>query len=650
MIADLGHICILLSVALSAYSVVGSLLGAKLSTQQLIDSARLGGYLASAMLVLATAILIAAFVTQDFSIQYVAENSSTTMEPWLTWVAFYAGNEGSLLFLASIFSVFAGLAILTTPSELTTARPYTTAVLLGVVLFFALVMATLANPFTELFPVPPDGRGINPLLTHPGMLVHPPMLMTGLIGVAIPFAFAIGHLLSGQVGDEWVEAARRWALVVWAILTIGLLLGSWWAYTILGWGGYWAWDPVENAGLLPWLPLTAFIHSIMIQRRRGMFRSWNILLITIAWGMAMYGMFMNRGGPVPSVHSFAQSALGWVFLLFLAGNLLFAFAVFFWRYGTLRNSLRLVSPLSREGAFLLNNFLFLIIGFVTLWGVVYPLVSDVFQGVVVTVGRPYYDVVLGPFFLALVVLMGIGPLVPWRQTTSRLLVNRMIVPVGIGVSVAILAAVLGVRALAPLLGVVACTMALAGIVREWVLGTRIRVKRGENYFMAFIRLVMNNRPRYGGYIVHLGIVMLGFSVIGSAFYSTQKDVTMLPGQQVTVRGFTIEYVSNSTEAKPDGIKQTALVRAKSGEKILGLMTPGYRFYPDFSMAATRAAIRSTPREDLYVIANEFSENGQAVFRIYVNPLVLWMWIAGPLFVIGTLIALWPERVRARSSA
>jgi cytochrome c-type biogenesis protein CcmF len=650
MISDLGHLFIFMSVALSGYAVVGSGFGAKLAIQQLVDSARLAGYLASAMLILATSALIAAFVTQDFGIQYVAENSSTSMEPWLTWVAFYAGNEGSLLFLATIFSVLAALAILGTPTELADARPYTTAVLLGVVLFFSLVMSTLANPFTELSPVPLDGRGINPLLTHPGMLVHPPMLMTGLIGVAIPFAFAIGHLLSGQIGDEWVETARRWALVVWAILTTGLLLGSWWAYTILGWGGYWAWDPVENAGLLPWLPLTAFIHSIMIQRRRGMFRSWNILLIIIAWGMAMYGMFMNRGGPIPSVHSFAQSSLGWVFLLFLIGSLLFAFAVFFWRYGTLRNSLPLVSPLSREAAFLLNNFLFLIIAFVTLWGVVYPLISDVFQGVAVTVGRPYYDVVLGPLFLALVVLMGVGPLIPWRRTTSRLLINRMAMPMVVGFSVAVLAAVLGVRSLFPLLGVVACTVALAGIAREWVLGTRIRVRRGENYITAFVRLIMNNRPRYGGYIVHLGIVLLGFSVVGSSFYGTQKDVTMVPGEEVIVQGFTLQYISNSTEEKPDGIKQTALLRAKKGEKVLGLMTPGYRFYPDFSMAATRAAIRSTPREDLYVIANEFSENGQAVFRIYVNPLVFWMWIAGPLFVMGTLIALWPERSRTRPRA
>ena len=396
--ADLAHgnITLLLAVALAAYAGVGSLVGQWRHSPDMVLSARYAAYLTPLMLIASMLVLIAAFVDHDFSLRYVAGHSNRAMDPWLTWVAFYAGNEGSLLFLAAIFSGAAALAIRLAPDEVRPALPFTTAVLMGVTLFFVAVMMTMANPFFELPITPPDGQGINPLLTHPGMFFHPPMLMSGLIGVGLPFAFAIGHLLAGQTGDEWVDTARTWGLIVWVTLTIGLLLGAWWAYTILGWGGYWAWDPVENAGLLPWLPLTAFIHSIMVQRRRGMFRMWNIVLIILAWGLAMYGMFMNRGGPVPSVHSFGQSTMGWVFLIFLGVNLIGAFAVFFWRYNRLRSAAPLESRLSREAAFLLNNLLFLMIALVTLWGVVYPLVTDVFQGVTVTVGRPYFDIIAGP--------------------------------------------------------------------------------------------------------------------------------------------------------------------------------------------------------------------------------------------------------------
>ena len=464
---DLGKIAVLLTVALSAYAVVGSVVGARWRMPELVQSARSAAYVAPLMLVAATIVLVAAFVTHDFSVQYVAENSSRAMSQWLTWVAFYAGNEGSLLFLATIFAVLAAVAIARAPKRVAPSLPYTVAVLSIVTLFFSAVLATLASPFVEVASPPPDGRGINPLLTHPGMLVHPPMLMTGLIGVAIPFAFAFGHLASGRTGDEWVDPARVWGLVVWAILTIGLLLGAWWAYTILGWGGYWAWDPVENAGLLPWLPLTAFIHSIMVQRRRGMFRSWNIVLITVAWGMAMYGMFMNRGGSVPSVHSFAQSTLGWVFLLFLAFNVVVAFGVFFWRYGQLRSSAPVGSPLSREVAFLVNNVLFLLIALVTLWGVVFPLVSQVFRGVTVTVGRPFYDITTGPLFLALLLLMGVGPLIPWRRGSAQSLKRTLLLPAAAAAAVALVALVLGVRSLFPLLGLFACTVAGAAILREW---------------------------------------------------------------------------------------------------------------------------------------------------------------------------------------
>ncbi len=642
--ADLGTITLLLTLALAVYGAVGSVAGLRLSIPQLVVSARHAVFMTPVMLGVATLALVTAFATRNFQLAYVFEHSNLAMEGWLIWVAFYAGNEGSLLFLAFIFSVLAAIAIASAPSAVRLSLPYTTAVLMGVLVFFVAVMLTMANPFAELDVVPLDGRGINPLLNHFGMFIHPPMLMTGLIGVAIPFAFAIGHLLAGNTKDEWVEVARTWGLVVWAILTVGLLLGAWWAYTILGWGGYWAWDPVENAGLLPWLPLTAFIHSIMVQSRRGMFRMWNIALIIFAWGMAMYGMFMNRGGPIPSVHSFAQSTMGWVFLGFLAGNVLVALALFFWRYPKLRSDAALESVLSREAAFLLNNLLFLMIALVVLWGLVFPLLSQAIRDATVTVAAPYYNTVAGPLFLALIVLMAVGPLLPWRRASWRALGRALLLPGAAAGLVVVVALGLGVRLPLALLSFGLCGMVLAEIAREWVQGTRVRSRRGEGVLSAFVGLISANRPRYGGYIVHLAIILLAFSVTGSSFFSVTKDVALAVGERAVVGDYGVEYVSASVEQKPDRVERRATVQVYREGRPLTTLDAGYAFYPSFSMATSRAGIRSTPTEDLYVIANEFSEDGQqALFRIYVNPLVVWMWLAGPVFVLGTVVALWPKR-------
>ena len=641
--ADLGNIALLLAIPVSLYSIIGSFIGKGLNSLELVRSARYAALSLPLVLGIATGCLVLSFVTHDFEIKYVAEHSNFAMEPWLTWVAFYAGNEGSLLFIANIYSLLAFFALWRVPVESQFSLPYTTAVMMLVVLFFTLVMATMANPF-ELLPFPPqDGQGINPLLTHPGMIIHPPMLMTGLVGVAIPFSFAMGHLLSGETGDQWIDAARTWGLIIWAILAIGLLLGAWWAYTILGWGGYWAWDPVENAGLLPWLPLTAFIHSIMVQRRRGMFRMWNIVLIILAWGGAMYGMFMNRGGPVPSVHSFGQSSLGWVFLAFLAGMLIFAFILFFLRYPRLKSRGLLESAISRESAFLLNNLLFLFIALAVLWGMVYPLVSQMIRDITVTVGRPFYDLTAGPLFLALVFLMGVGPLLPWRQT-SRLAVRRnLTIPMVCSLIVALIALLIGVRSLIPLLSFTICSLAAASVWTEWIKGTLVRRRRHKNILFAFIRLILSNRPRYGGYIAHLGVVLIAFAVIGSSFYGFQKDIVLFPGESTSLGGYTLEYVSSDSEVFSDRTEHRAKILVLDDNKIITTLHPGYAFYPDFSMAATRAGIHSNFIHDIYIIANEFSDDGSAVFRLYLNPLMIWMWLAGPLFILGTLIALWPGK-------
>ena len=647
--ADLGTATITLALALAAYGFVASFVGANGRQAALVVSGRRANYMATLALGVAVLALVTAFLSNDFSIRYVAEHSNLAMPRIYTWVAFYAGNEGSLLFVAFALSSMASLSIVMTPSRAGTLRAYTNGVLMLILTFFVVVLLVLANPFVELVAAPFDGIGINPLLTHPGMFVHPPMLMTGLVAITVPFALGMGTLLSGRIDDEWVDSARVWGLVAWALLGTGLLLGAWWAYTILGWGGYWAWDPVENAAFMPWLALTAFIHSIMVQKRRGMFRMWNIALINIAYSLGAFGIFINRGGPVPSVHSFGASTLGWVFLTFLGVATLASFGLFFYRLAVLRSTHALESTLSREAAFLVNNLLLLGIAFATMWGVVFPLISELTTGRTITVGEPFFNQVNGPMMLALIFLMGVGPLLPWRTATWATVRRALVVPVAITLAItAAVAVVFEVRIVAVLVGTAVCTLVAVSVLREWVRGTIARHRAsGAAYPLAFAALIASNRPRYGGYVVHLAIVMLAFGIIGSTFYGTTRDVFMRVGDSATVGVYTVEFAAVETSTFADRTEREAVLRISRDGEPLGTMRAWNGVYPSFQMVSTRAAIRSTPVDDLYVIFSEVQPDGQtAAFRLLVNPMVWWIWIAGPFVILGTVIALWPARQRA----
>ena len=640
--AELGSISLLLALVLSSYSGIGSLLGVWKRVPQLIQSARYATYLVPLALGVSTAGLVGAFVTKDFQVEYVADHSNRAMETQYIWVAFYAGNEGSLLFIAMCLSILAALAVFFTPRALKPSLPYINVVLMAVLTFFLAVTAFLASPFSLLPFTPADGQGVNPLLTHFGMFIHPPMLMLGLIAFTVPFAFGIGPLLAGRTGDEWVEAGRTWGLIAWVILGSGNLLGAWWAYTILGWGGFWAWDPIESVGLMPWLVATAFLHSIMVQRLRGMFRMWNLCLIIITFGLAQFGMFLNRGGPSVSVHSFGHSTLGWVFLAFMGVTMFFSFMLFFRRYGALKSARVLESPLSREGAFLVNNLIFLAIAFTTLWGVIYPLVTDVLRNEIITVGEPFYNQVNGPLFLALIFLMGVAPFLPWRHASWGNLRRALLVPTGMAVVVAILLLLIGVNTPYVVIAVAFCALVASGILREWIRGTLSRHKRGESYPVAFGRLIASNRPRYGGYIVHLAVVSLALGVVGSGFYDVQKDVALGPGESADIGEYTVTYNFTDTVVKSDRTEVTTMVQVYRGDSFLGTFKPWRAYYPSFNMSSTRAAIRTTPIEDLYIIAGEQLDDGRVVFRLYINPLMVWIWIAGPIVLLGFLVLLWPQ--------
>ena len=644
--ADLGAMCVWIALALASYGAVGSVLGKMRGSSELVVSAQRASHLTVLALTVATLSLVTLFINRDFEVAYVAAHSDIAMEDYFTWVAFYAGNEGSLLYIAFVLSIMAAVAVWRAPAATRETLPYTNGVLMVVLTFFLAVIGFMANPFDKLPFIPLDGEGINPLLTHFGMFFHPPALMAGLIAASIPLAFVLGSLVGGKTSDQWLDAARVWGIISWALLACGLLLGSWWAYTILGWGGYWFWDPVENAALMPWLGLTAFIHSVMVQKRRGMFRMWNIVLINVAFGLALYGMFMNRGGSVPSVHSFGASTLGWIFLLFLAVGVIVPFAVFFWRYNKLKSDRDLDSMLSREAAFLINNLLLLAIAFVTLWGTVYPLLSQLFIGEEITLARPFYDQMNGPIFLALIFLMGVGPLLPWRQATWAAVRRSLLVPSIAAVAVIVVLMAVGIWKPYALAGFALAAMVTTGVLQDWARGAGSTAKaRGENYAAAFVHLVWGNRPRYGGYIVHLAVVMVALGVVGTSFFNIQRDVALAPGESVAVRDYEVRYLGTTEEFKGNRTEYLSRFEVHKNGEFAYLMEPGRHFYPSFNMASTRAAIHSTPVEDLYLVTSENMADGSVGVRILVNPLIWWMWVAGPVMVAGTLIALWPQPAR-----
>lgn len=647
MVVAIGQISLIIAFIVTFYSSLAGFFSGKIKNNNLFDSGKLAFYSVIPLLLISTASLIYSFVVNDFSVKYVAENSNLAMPSAYSWVAFYSGNSGSLLYIAMAFSIMGAISLKVIASKPFDSSKYFLGIISLTLLFFLFVIVFLANPLEKLDFVPSDGQGINPLLIHFGMFIHPPFQMLGLISVAIPFAIGVSVLLAGEGGkDEWVDLGRRWGMISWLILTVGLLLGSWWAYTILGWGGYWAWDPVENSALMPWLAMSAFIHSIMVQKRRGMFRMWNILLIIIAFTMAQLGMFINRGGPVPSVHSFAESTMGWIFLAIMGVTLFASLVIFIVKFETLKSNETLESFFSREAAFLAQNLLFLLIAFVTLWGTVFPIFSETFDETTMTVGQPFFNKVNGPLILLLVFLMGIGPFLPWRKASWKTTVRMLRIPISIAlISLPFLIFLLEIQKIWALASFVILISATAGIFQEWVRGTISRHKKGEKWFLAFYNLINANRPRYGGYIVHLSVVMLGVGIAASSFYSVQNDFVMKPGDTRTIEDYSFTYIEKEETIYSDRKEQIAKFSVKHKNNDLGYLYPERSYYPVFRISATKGAINTSIVEDFYLVPSEFMEDEQAVFRVLINPMIVWMWLAGPVLIFGTIFALIPARSR-----
>jgi cytochrome c-type biogenesis protein CcmF len=522
----------------------------------------------------------------------------------------------------------------------------------GIAAFFAFVLAFVASPFARAA-APADGSGLTPSLQNPYMMIHPPLLYLGYVGLTIPFAFAAGALLSGRTDERWIVATRRWTLLAWAALGIGILLGAKWAYEEVGWGGYYAWDPVENAALMPWLASTAFLHSVMVQEKKNMLRVWNAVLVSLAFCLSLFGTFLTRSGVLTSIHSFAQSSIGPWFLGFIGVAATFATALIFWRLPLLRARTRLESLASREAAFLYNNLLLVALTLTVLWGVAFPLLSEAVRGEKITVGPPYFDFFLRVFGLPLLLLMGIGPLVAWRRSSLRALGLSLVGPIVIAIAAGLAFTAAGAGS--NVAGLVAYTFSifvLAAIVLEFVRGTRARKALGErSWFSAFSSLVGRNRRRYGGYVVHAAVVLLAIGIAGDAYGATKVRHLRL-GESMTIRGYHLTYLGTVVRQGPNDVEERARLAVSQNGDRLGVLMAGKNSYPAEQQVSNEVAIRSDwiRAEDLFIIGDQFNKDGSVVLKVLVNPLVDLVWLAGLVFLLGSLIAMWPDEREQRRLA
>jgi cytochrome c-type biogenesis protein CcmF len=692
--ANVGYVALLLALVLSLYAAVAALVGARRRVPELVMSARNAALAVTGLLTLAVVVLEYLLISGDFRTLYVAEVTNRAMPLFFKMTALWGSQAGSLLFWSWLMSLFSGAVLLRKWGKMRTLMPYVIVVTQFTLAFFVSLiagiwtlleapLATLGfangaalladmitiNPFHQLGFTPADGNGLNPLLRHWGMIIHPPMLYLGFVSFVIPYAFAIAALATRQTGDLWIRATRRWTLIAWLFLSLGLLLGAWWAYGVLGWGGYWAWDPVENAALMPWLVGTAFLHSVMIQEKRGMFKVWNMVLIILTYSLVIFGTFLTRSGVISSVHTFAQSGIGPLFLGFIGVMFIASVVLLFERLDSLKSENELDSMFSREAIFLLQNLLFLAILFVTFWGTIFPVVSELVARQKAIVGPPFFNQVNGPLFASLVVLMGIAPLMPWRRASRQKLARMLLWPTVVGLAVTVVLFAIGVRNIAVFPGTqvrvlpvslfygIAAFAAVITLLEFWR-GMRARHRStGASYPRALWTLFGRNRRRYGGYLIHIGVIMMAIGVIGTQFFQVETQRNLAVGEFLTITSpltgeYRLTYEGLQSLPAPDDVSRmgATLAVSRSGREI-GELHPTHDFFIPQQQPMTIPAMRYSPIEDLYVIVAGWEDGGAtATFKAYVNPLVNWLWIGGFVFIIGTAVAAWPDPAEDRRLA
>ncbi len=642
----LGFSALQIAFALSIYGAIVAFWGARKNRRELIASARNAVYVVFGLVTAAMVILLVLLLRSEFNVEYVARYTNRELPTVYKFTALWGGNAGSLLFWLWLLTLFMTIVTRQNVRRHPDLLPYVQSVMLTVAAFFTSLVVLFANPFVTLNFTPADGQGLNPLLQNYWMAMHPPLLYTGYVGFTVPFAFAIAALLSQHTDARWLKATRAWVIIPWLALSIGITLGSQWAYQELGWGGYWGWDPVENASFMPWLMGTAFLHSVIIQERRGMMKVWNVILIILTFGLCLFGTFLTRSGVIQSVHAFANSPQSPYFLAFIGIVMLASFALVAKRWELLRSEHELDSLVSREAAFIGNNLLLAGIAFAVFWGTIWPVVTEVLSNARVTVTTPFFNKVNAPLFAALVSLMGLALILGWRRTRSESLLLGLIAPCLTSLAIVIVLWLTGLRDGIGLIGFSMVGFSVVATLAEFYNGMLARHRSTrERYHLALLNLIKKQRRRYGGYLVHIAFFLMCTGVIGSNVYQIETETTLRKGESRVVGPYSLTYQSLAAYQVPnkDVVEATLLIHERG--QYLGSISPNRFFYKKSDQPVTEAAIRTSLRDDLYVLLAGWDDKGESVtLKVFINPLVIWIWIGGLLLLIGTLISAWPTVV------
>jgi cytochrome c-type biogenesis protein CcmF len=642
--ADFGSLCLLIALAASGWAILASYNGWKSRSGELILSGERALYATWGLVFLAVFALEYCIFTNQFDLEYVASYSNRTLDPVYKLSALWAGQSGSILFWLFILVSCSALVLLLNRRRNRALMPIVSATMASVSMFFLLLVNFMTRPFVRLSFTPIDGNGMNPQLQNPFMAIHPPCLYLGYVGLTVPFAFALAALVTGRLDDTWFRTTRRFTILSWFILGAGILLGAWWAYVELGWGGYWAWDPVENASLIPWLTCTAFLHSVMIEERKKMLRVWNLSLVIMSFLLAILGTFITRSGIISSVHSFTKSDIGPMFAGFLGICTLVSIGLLLYRLPMLKSEARLDSFVSRESSFLFNNLLLVGAAFAVLWGTIFPIISEAVRGVKITVGPPFFNEVTIPITLGLITLCGVCPLIPWRRASPRRLFSKMQGPIWVLIASLVAQVLFGLRDVYAIVSFGLCVFVIATTLSEFYWGTRARRKAtGESPVSAFLSLVDRNKRRYGGFVVHLGFILIIVGITGSSVFKQEATATLARGESFSIGPYRLLFEDIDRRDTPNYEFHGARLAVFRGEKPAGTLIPGQNFYPAGENPSTEVDILHTLREDLYLIFIGLDPHeGRVTLKAYLNPLLNWIWIGGGVLVLGSWFAMLPD--------
>lgn len=651
VLSDIGYGTLLLTLAVSLWSGIAAALGAWQRRPRLVASARNGLLVTAGLSTLSAVLLLVLLFTHDFEVQYVYEHVSTYLKPAYVLAAFWAGLEGSQLLWLWMLALFTGALVLRRPTWDRELRPYAMVVLALTQAFFALLLIVLTNPFELLPSVPAEGVSLNPLLQNFWMVIHPPIIFAAYALWTVPFAYAFAALVTGRLDATWLRGIRRWTLAAWATLGIGILVGAWWAYLELGWGGYWGWDPVENSSLIPWLVATAFVHSAIIQDRRDMFRGWNVFLASLTFVLTVFATFVTRSGLIQSVHAFAQSPIGYYYLGYMLLVLAVCIGLMLGRRRELQGTGLLGDLLSREFVFLVTNLLFLGSAAAVMLGTLWPTFTEAVRDVATSLGPDNYNRIMGPLGLLLVLLIGICPLIDWRKISAGRLLGKLWVQVVVAVLTAVLLIVFRVREAWAVVSFSVTAFVASTILLQMALGIQSRMQTaGENVLVATGRAVSLNRRRYGGQLIHLSILLIVVGITGSQAYQTEVQVALAQGESVEVNGYTLtyqDYTFRQVEEEGNKVRNQAVVDLYRGGRQVGTIRPERNLHSNVEGAVTEVALRSNLKEDMYVVLASLEADGLAAFQVLINPLVVWLWIGGGVLLVGVLVAAWPPKRRGR---